>query len=374
MVTSWASWALGKADALYYGTRLLGPARPLFFTGGWGDVEGTRAASDRVLASLTARKPPWGDEAPEIEWGAPSLVSDGVMQRSATFRSPEALLPEEARTVHFEFVAPEACMRRMTGVPGANGAVVEPAGVAVLLPATGEQILGPRLHVARQLARDEELCSIVLVAPFYGARRPAEQSLHYIARVDHFLLQSVAILQEAALLSLWALETFTRAPVCVSGFSWGAAMCSGSALLASQWRPKDAHRIGCSPYVGSASPAVIVSGMLNGDICYDALVDKDKGETAEACRQRLLSLLLETHLEKFAACVCADSSGPRLGCIEAVSCRDDHFVPAEWARELFTLLEGCCRASRARQEWIAGGHVTAFLRRGAQVSAGVPAR
>ena len=351
------SWALGAADNIYYGMRLMGPARPLFFSEGWGDIPGSKIASDRVLASLQDGQPPWKEsDHPEIMWEDACVICDGVMKRSAKFASPEAMLPSAARTAHFELVAPTEHSEHGDWPPTCSG-------VVVLLPATGEQSIWPRLHLAKQLARDDKLCSIILVAPFYGTRKPPGQPLHYITRVDYFLLQSVAILQEAAMLSIWALKTFPRAPVCISGFSWGAAMCAGAALLASQWRPAEAHRVGCSPYVGSASPAVMAAGMLNGDICYDALVDKAQGEDAIACRQRLLSVLLDTHFDKFAARV----THPRLGCVEAVSCLDDHFVPAEWAQELFALLQGCCCKGRAHQQWIAGSHVTAFLRRGVQV-------
>ncbi|CAE7753461.1 Abhd18 [Symbiodinium sp. CCMP2592] len=336
------SLALGALDNAYTLTHLRSQ-RPRFFADGWGDINAAEAAQVKAFQREPA-------EIPQMQWGKPT---GNVC--AATFRSPQAeRLPEEVGDVSFFFVSPaESTIRPWEASPEASSA---PSAIVVLLPATGEQGRGGRVAIAQELAKSG-MCSLVPTAPFYGSRKPKNQEMHYVRSVGMYLEQSTAIVEEAAVAIRWCVRCFPGVPICVSGFSWGGAMTCLTAILASIWEPS--AQILAVPYAGSATPAVLVDGLLQDDIQWSSLAKAD--EPFEETRDRLLKVLLQTHLSKILGPL---EGKAQISGLRAVSFENDRFVKPEYGEELFKLTSKCCKPS-AQQAlvWQPGGHVYAFLAR-----------
>ncbi|KAL3907716.1 MAG: hypothetical protein SGPRY_010075 [Prymnesium sp.] len=115
------------------------------------------------------------------------------------------------------------------------------------------------------------------------------------------------------------------------------------------------------PYAGSATPAVVVDGLLEDDITWSAL-KASEGEAFEETRERLLRHLMKTHLSILLPSLSA--RGSCLAGLHAISFENDFFVKPEYGEELFKLTRTCCLAgARNVLEWQSGGHVYAFLAR-----------
>ncbi|CAE7524228.1 Abhd18 [Symbiodinium natans] len=353
------SWALGALDNAYTLTHLR-PQRPRFFADGWGDLEAAEAAQSELF-QRTPGAPP------SLRWAEARGNVCG-----ATFRSPQAgRLPEEAQDAHFLFVSPQeegkAKIRPWEATRDPSD-VERPSAIVVLLPATGEETADARAALAQELAKTS-MCSLILTAPLYGDRKPKNQQMHYIRSVGMYLEQSTAIVEEAALAVRWCVHAWPGVPICVSGYSWGGAMTCLTAILASRWEPS--AQVLAVPYAGSATPAVLVDGLLQDDIQWSSLAD---GEPFQETRDRLLQVLLKTHLSKIIESVEGQEDAGTQGKIaglHAVSFENDAFVKPEYGEELFALTSRCCKPSARRElAWQPGGHVYAFLaRRRVQVPA-----
>ncbi|KAL3907715.1 MAG: hypothetical protein SGPRY_010074, partial [Prymnesium sp.] len=128
-------------------------------------------------------------------------VGGGVF--TGSFESPaHARLPPEAQMCRFAFVSPQSesgqplvwpCSPEEGGEGGAGES--RPTAIVLLLPSTGEQGKQGRLALASKLAREHGYCSLVITAPWYAARKPASQQMHYIQTVESFLEQSTIIIQ-----------------------------------------------------------------------------------------------------------------------------------------------------------------------------------
>jgi cephalosporin-C deacetylase-like acetyl esterase len=87
---------------------------------------------------------------------------------------------------------------------------------------------------------------ILLIAPFYGKRRPSNQRKWFLRVVHSMASQAVGIALEAACLLHWAREFFSL-PVALTGISYGGAM----SALASKLYPYD---VAIVPYMGCNGP------------------------------------------------------------------------------------------------------------------------
>ena len=137
-----------------------------------------------------------------------------------------------------------------------------------------------------------------------------------------------------------------------------------SAILASQWAR--GAKVLAVPYAGSATPAVIVDGLLQDDVDWPALAANDGNEPFESTRARLLKLLLETHLSEIVKPICGGNAKgrPQLAGLRAVSFENDYFVVRAYSEELFDVASSCCAPGAAKTlVWKGGGHLCAFLRR-----------
>jgi len=376
-------------DQLFILTKLGGSRRPLFFSKGWGDIAELLKVVQRVEKSAIDGIP-LVDAATTMTWGtaaADEFTRDGIISCPGSFESPIAAdLPPEAQRCHFRFCAPAQsgiCVWEQK--PDRDQP--RPTAVLLLLPATGEQGSSGRFKLATPLAKEYGWCTIIVTAPFYGSRKPKSQRLHHVDRVDSFCYQSLAIMTEAAALLSWCDARWPGVPLCVSGFSWGAAMSSCSGIIASQWM-RESARVAVVPYVGSATPAVIADGLLASDIDWTALqrawqdekaIEKSKADSSvpkcvqaetraepiDATRQRLITLLADSlHLRSWQQPIVALGTYNKLAAVQAVSMRHDAILLPRYADELSQILRALCVTDRHEHRTYCGGHVSAFLRRG----------
>jgi len=408
----------GLYDNLYLLQRALeGGKRARFFSGGFGDIERVLARDDVRVARLRAGRRIEELDAPlELEFApadfversagpppaptgacgcgraraAPPRARARLRMREATARSPVAdLLPPAAQTLRLLYICDErsACpwdapapAPRPGGAAAPGGAPPPPSSIVVLLPSTGEQGYRERVAVARALlARSAEPAHcLVVMAPMYAARRPEGQRSHFARTVAEYQAQSSAIFTECAALLAWAHAFAPRARLCASGFSWGAAMCAGGALLASRALPAGvaARQLCVAAYVGSKRPTALLSGLLAADVDFAAL----EREAGPGARARLRATFERTDFARFveamrggaAAGAGADAGAgagagaeaePLIGSLVTASMSHDFFVVAAEARELHDMLAGVAPPARTRRAAFPGGHATASARR-----------
>lgn len=381
-------WVGGHMDNLYYVLRLTRAGRFKFFARGWGQLQRSDDARDALRANLIGGRVP-ARVSDSLRWREDDIELDHnkLKVRRGVFDSPlVGLLPEDAKRCHFTMVVP----RSSPVAPWSAASSGRPEGVVILLPATGEEGISLRLPMAEALAKERNWATLIIEAPYYGLRRPREQPSYHVLDVESFLLQSYAIMQEAALLRLWVEELWPGAPVTMSGFSWGAAMCSCGAVIAAQWS-KEPRLLAAAPYVGSATPAVVVDGILADDIDWEALIAglgpaaeaadapdggadaleqlsaitvlrqyQERTAAKERAYDKLYAKLIRTHLRTLTGL--PGVTLKRLGGVQSVSMDHDRFVKPEYSDELFDLLSGVSDGVKSHT-WVAGGHVLAFLRR-----------
>jgi hypothetical protein len=353
-----ASSILGLVDHAFSFLRILGgPARPKFFSKGWGDLAVPLKVQTSFLDQLLAEK---NEKIPtvfqlkndQITWGKITEESSITIQR-ASFASPVAdYLPEESKDCRFFMVRPTKNKQLNNDV------------YVVLLPATGETGKSTRLNMARFYAKEYGWSSIIITAPFYAARKPSQQELFLINTVSDLLLQSMAITQEAACLICYYLQQSSRTKVCVTGFSWGGAMASTS-TAAALLGGADGRRIACVPYVGSASPVCLADGILESSIDWKALKE-NKDIPDYQVRHQLFGEFNKAQLS-----VITDYLKPlgkerstSVAVMRIVAMWDDYFIRRRHVDSFLVQLrdlslDGCQMTVR----WLPGGHVLAALLR-----------
>ena len=250
---------------------------PKFFHHGWGDLTVAYDAQETFLQRLEQ------DDLStitlsndQIKFTEPTVVSGSktVTIREGQFESPLAyLLPTESKKSLFYVVEPSSSTSSSSSSKPKDDLYV------VMMPATGEQGKRERLQVATELATKYGWKSIIVIAPFYGRRKPksSSQRLFFLNTVSDALVQSIAVVQETTAITRYFLNKSSSnnssnpRKVVLTGFSWGSAMSSliTTSLLMSGI---DGRRIGHVPYVGSASPGVFVGGVLKNGIDWDALL------------------------------------------------------------------------------------------------------
>eukprot|EP00931_Biecheleriopsis_adriatica_P103320 TRINITY_DN78170_c0_g1_i1.p1 TRINITY_DN78170_c0_g1~~TRINITY_DN78170_c0_g1_i1.p1 ORF type:complete len:226 (+),score=37.94 TRINITY_DN78170_c0_g1_i1:90-767(+) len=183
---------------------------------------------------------------------------------------------------------------------------------------------------------------------FYGSRKPKGQYLHYIRNVADFCHQSGSLLLEALLLLEWATHQFPGAILGCTGISWGGAMASCLGSLARR------HNLALIPCLPSASPDVLVTGALRGEVALDRLVGPELNQKdAEQMLLGLLTAMNTADLQKFTSAF-GGQQGMKIGL--QISALHDDFVPPSSGREAFENLQNL--DSDAQLHWVAGGHAS----------------
>lgn len=347
------SWLLGSVDKSIGLVRWMLPqrARPKFFADGWGKYELAFGAQDEMLSMLKSsdKRNRFRTELENgsIQWSQP-VVKSSISVTSGAFPSPVAhLLPDKAKLCRFYYVQPIIEEKRKTVT-------------IIMLPGTGEAGKGDRLKMATQLADECGWSSIIVTAPYYAARKPDNQTAFFVRTVEDLLLQSVAIMQEAAILASYFLHRSEQQRVCITGFSWGAAMASGAAAVALTTAHKDAgRRLACVPYVGCSSPSILVSGVLESSIDWTALQQKPNEPHGETHAQAL-EVLGRFHLSPLNDAV--QSQNKSIAALHIVNMQHDYFIPQRFSRE-FTAELGRMTSDTSNRaaQVLPGGHVVAML-------------
>ena len=334
-----------------------------FFDGGWGDLRAVHAALDAAEGYLAQGLNLVPHPTPlQIQWrpcteaGVPAGLLEG------SFRSPfAALLPPAAQQARFLWVPADPAAAAVP--PGEPGAPPAPAvGCVVHNAATGEEGFATRLRYARMLQR-RGLGSVLLEAPFYGSRRPPGQEQHYIRTVADYMMHGLAIMAEGAavmehLEGLWGTTKF-----CATGFSYGAAMATGTALLAGNLCRSP---VACVPYVGCESAAVFLSGVLRDEVAWEALLADPcplgPARTREEAEHRLVEAFQPMNHWRMAAAAAKRSTGRGVVCSSHfIRPRNDFIIRPYHAGQAAGALEFA--SAQFSEESLPGGHVYAYFAR-----------
>lgn len=368
---------LGWLDNLIYVLNLYrGKDRPRFFSDGWGNNEKLEQAIhlyDQSSEESCAKQ--CIDCIATIQWfdgteyvddfqrGINTSEDEDITLKQARFLSPlKDLLPQESKYCYF-------CYLYLNSFD-----IDRPPVTTMMLPCTGETGPEGREHIAKKLARKHGWTSIIMNAPYYGVRSPGNQQEHFIRTVSDFLLQSIAIIQETAVLSRHILDkgcfvvsstasSPTSSPfICIAGFSWGASMAVCSSAAAVNWGG-DGRRIACVPYVGSATPAVLVAGALNSYVDYNAIRRGD--ETDDEVKNHLHGVLSEAQISQMADKMLMKACGGgihKIAAVAAATMLNDQIVTLEYSTRLKDQLHRL--SDNVSTYWLPGGHVVALLLRG----------
>lgn len=441
------SYLLGWTDSAYYLDRALRKPEPMFARSGWGDVKHVLDAYKPLLSALEDPGKTGYDvlyssnsahpkNGLEMTWTPKSAKRTDQARGSSCCRSrASAPLPTRALVDVMEGTFPSPCAsilpangqtgtcRVLMVVPkeasdawrpwvggGKRGGVAEAREIVLHFPSTGEQGYAGRQVLAESLAQSRGAVSIIVTAPLYGARKAdvsdTKAGSYSIHDVGQYLAQSLAIMNEGAALLVWAHATWPHAYLASTGFSWGAAMASCAAILASAALPAgvSARQLCVVPYVGATSPAPVVDGILSNDMDWEALV-RDASRAAKSMkgleipgldldtlhhavdaapvRAALLAILREFHNGHFLVCLrerarrhaaaaaaggagsVAEGSAPALfASVCSCNAENDWFLSVKYSGELHEVLAAHVSSPcRARAIHLPGGHLRAFMTR-----------
>lgn len=247
------------------------------------------------------------------------LAFFGIRIFEASFSSPAAsILPEESRNGHFWYIQPLYRAAKVT---------------VVVLPATGEEHIFPRLLLSWYWAFFHGYTSILLTAPLYGCRKPLHQNLFFINTMSDMIGQLLALCQETVAVTAHTLQQDASARVVITGFSIGGGMSVFAAALAAA-SGCDARRLGVVPYVGATDPSCVVEGMFSALCDWQALIrDSPEGTTLEQVEERSLGIL-KGCIRKFDQLVESSKGQKFVRAATMVDMSHDQFFPAHAKAQL----------------------------------------
>ena len=456
------SWLLGLLDYGFLLVTLMGSRKAKFFSQGYGPVDDyhsqwaatiqelgmtgtTTTTNDTNVSQPQPIQPNKREEQhpqtharqsslkyQDIDWGRIRTRSTVTVQE-ARFRSPIAQhLPSEAQYCQFYLVQPT-----QSPVKEEGASVV----YILMLPATGEQGISERLRMAQRLANRHGWSSVLVTAPYYKERKPKNQTLFFLPTVADMFWQGYGVIREASALALYFLhehqhyvstssslenncydsnhvtgfkeETATtpkKSLVCLTGFSFGAAMAFCTANWSLQLPDVDGQRLAVCSYVGCTSPCVLADGVLQHTVDWLALKKtgqtgpEDSGRTnLEAQRRELHRELSKLQLNMIGGTTNPAPStsdddddhhhhnpqGGGIKVVKAFNMKHDAFIKPRYALELESQIRQClwrsetdnnkrpvdhdkkdvsCSCSsnspdQFRMQWLPGGHIFAALAR-----------
>ena len=382
--------ALGVLDVAYMAAcRLAGDygvrEQPKFFSRGWGELAPARALLGRLTARVRERGRAGGGGGGALgggpltphstllawpltikwrPWAGPAVP--GMRAAEGFFPSPLAAeLPVASHTAQCLFLWPagaetEAEAEAVGGRPaaGALGAVV------VHMAASGEEDYAERARLAGHLCAATGAASLILAIPHYGPRRPPGQTGHYIETVGQYMLNAAACMSEGASLLSWAGANYPRAKLAITGFSFGGAMAAGAALL------HGGRNVAVAPYVGSVSPELVLTGLMQQNVDWAALCAE--GLTEGEARAKLMAVFREFNHLRILEEACPEEGQARglIAASHVVLSSHDHFVRLEHQRDLVKFLAAATAEGQASWEWTSGGHVSSHFMRKTQAAGG----
>ena len=234
-----------------------------FFRHGWGDREVLIERLSQVEFKATEPIDI------EIDWGAERLVGKARI-KEGFFRLPldeRFNLPKESLQAHVEMVLP---------------ANQESCPVCVLFAATGDQGFSRRrLTMAFPLLRSG-IGSVILENPYYGRRRPSDQTGVKINSILDLWNMGFSVVEEGKALVRW-LRNAGYGPIGVSGVSMGGQM---AAMVGSQIREPIAIVPCVAPH---SAAAVFLDGVMSKS--YDPRVLHSEFEHEDHSMDFLRSIL-----------------------------------------------------------------------------------
>ena len=375
-----------------------------FFHQGYGDMAAASRPYSHVIGAVTRgetvplRITKWGEK----ERSAPSFFSGCLGPggargtptfQEASFESPAAsYLPEASKTGRFLFVWRDG----EDGLPPPA-----PRKIAVHLPTTGDQFYYFRKQIALDLLK-HDIASVILMFPYYSARKPEAQFAHVLPSVSAFITQIAAGVTESAGIAAWADATYgLETRVVFTGVSLGGSVANVAAIVAAEGLERGDVRVGSAPVVATSSATSFLTGVLHSRIAWDTLaaapagcaddikavlagatgeapgescvdspttaLTKENGEPLNDVERRLAETMECLSLPKITRLMAArrrdadmEKAAPSLGSVVQVSASGDRFVGKHQTELFATLSELCARAERVD---IPGGHISTLFKR-----------
>jgi len=230
------------------------------------------------------------------------------------------ILPERSKMAYFQAVLPR---RYLSG---------DYRPVCIHLAGTGDHGFWRRQKfLAKPLAEEHGIGSIILENPFYGKRKPKEQLRSSLLNVSDLFVMGGALILECAVLLHWASRE-GHGPLALTGISMGGHMAS---LAACSW-PLPVALIPCLSWTSASG--VFTQGVLSGAINWQLL--KNQYFANKFFREELFNSIhspeghygVYNDLEKdFASETSANSANDFSSanfnnrCDPILNCRDDSF-------------------------------------------------
>ncbi|KAG2499676.1 hypothetical protein HYH03_002611 [Edaphochlamys debaryana] len=222
-------------------------------------------------AHLQPFRAPPVDEAPPLSPASAALVQQRDEQRAQEQHDRD-------RGPHGAFSEPQRS--GLVSAVGAAGSGPEGPACAIHLAATGDQTFGRRVRLGFPLLKDN-ICSLVLESPFYGARKPEAQRGSKLLRVSDLLTLGWATIAESVNLLHWLREE-GYGPLGMTGLSMGGVhACMTAGLF-----PGD---VAVTPLLAPRSAAVAYcDGAMRAVMAWEPLL-KEVDEANNDVHQMVLS-------------------------------------------------------------------------------------
>lgn len=340
----------------------------LFFSDGYGDLKTVFDIRKAYRQALQDGNVPFRLQENDIEWRE-LVVHENVTIQEGYFMSPlQHVLPPESQKCRFHLVKPrQESKNNRTD----TATTPTPNVYVIMLASTGEAGKKSRLALARELARAHCYTSIIVTSPYYGHRKPANQSSFYLRTISDLWKQFGGTIQEAAALVDFYYRTDDDCRLCLTGFSAGGALAICTAWAAVAGYQLNGSRIGVAAYVAPASAGIYAMGALQNILDWSAL-RSDPNEPLEVTKQQvyenldMLSVSSITGIDHATTSLSSTNCHGcrRLGSIRFCAGTRDSFSPSYYSRVLQEQLPSLVQnPAHCVMEWHAFGHVYAGLAR-----------
>jgi len=204
--------------------------------------------------------------------------------------------------------------------------------------------------LARRLF-DHGLASLLMTVPYYGVRRAHGQTSAKVLTVADYQLQNLGVVIEGVGLLRWLRDAYPGMPLGVTVISWGGAMASCIAVYCRV-------PVACIPYLGSTSPACMVTGIIKWQLDWEYL-SREQGTSCEQTKSALEAEFRGITLRTLVESAPQPLEQTITAMVQVNAC-NDKFVHDWEGQELYAALSPVCKMHSLR--WIDGGHVSSFLR------------
>jgi hypothetical protein len=164
------------------------------------------------------------------------------------------LLPSESENARFQVILPKKRPR----LPS----------VCLHLAGTGDHLFWRRRNfIAKPLAREKGIASVLLENPYYGSRKPKTQFQSYLNHVSDVFIMGSALVIESALLLDWCLKEGFQA-LGITGISMGGHMAS----VASCYWPHPIAIVPCLSW--STASSAFTEGVFSDSCAWPILQEQ----------------------------------------------------------------------------------------------------